>query len=44
METLMATTIHEHIYARGDVSFVNFPFLPSWFATVGYQFFFFCQN
>jgi hypothetical protein len=28
----MATTIRAHIYARGEVSFAKFPFLPSWFA------------
>jgi hypothetical protein len=27
----MATTIRARIYARGDVSFVKFLFLPSWF-------------
>jgi hypothetical protein len=28
----MATTIRARIYARGDVSFAKFLFLPSWFA------------
>jgi hypothetical protein len=28
----MATKIHAHIYARGEVSFAKFLFLPSWFA------------
>jgi hypothetical protein len=28
----MATTIRTHIYARGEVSFAKFLFLPSWFA------------
>jgi hypothetical protein len=28
----MATTIRARIYARGEVSFVEFLFLPSWFA------------
>jgi hypothetical protein len=28
----MATTIRTHIYARGDVSFAKFLFLPNWFA------------
>jgi hypothetical protein len=28
----MATTIHARIYARGEVSFAKFLFLPSWFA------------
>jgi hypothetical protein len=28
----MATTIRAHIYARGEVSFAKFLFLPSWFA------------
>jgi hypothetical protein len=31
-ETPMATTIHARIYARGEVSFAEFLFLPSWFA------------
>jgi hypothetical protein len=31
-ETTMATTIRAHIYARGEVSFAKFLFLPSWFA------------
>jgi hypothetical protein len=28
----MATTIRARIYARGEVSFAKFLFLPSWFA------------
>jgi hypothetical protein len=28
----MATTIHVRIYARGEVNFAKFLFLPSWFA------------
>jgi hypothetical protein len=28
----MATTIRARIYARGEVSFASFLFLPSWFA------------
>jgi hypothetical protein len=28
----MATTICARIYARGEVSFAKFLFLPSWFA------------
>jgi hypothetical protein len=28
----MATTIPARIYARGEVSFAKFLFLPSWFA------------
>jgi hypothetical protein len=28
----MATTIRTRIYARGEVSFAKFLFLPSWFA------------
>jgi hypothetical protein len=31
-ETPMATTIGARIYARGQVSFAKFLFLPSWFA------------
>jgi hypothetical protein len=31
METLMATTIRTRIYARGEMSFVKFLFLSSWF-------------
>jgi hypothetical protein len=31
-ETTMATTIRARIYARGEVSFAKFLFLPSWFA------------
>jgi hypothetical protein len=30
-ETSMAITIHARIYARGEVSFAKFLFLPSWF-------------
>jgi hypothetical protein len=41
----MATTIRARIYARGEVSFAKFLFLPSWFAKLlGGQFFLFCQN
>jgi hypothetical protein len=29
---MMATTIRVRIYARGEVSFAKFLFLPSWFA------------
>jgi hypothetical protein len=28
----MATTIRAFVYARGEVSFAKFLFLPSWFA------------
>jgi hypothetical protein len=28
----MATVIRARIYARGEVSFAKFQFLPSWFA------------
>jgi hypothetical protein len=28
----MATTIRARLYARGEVSFAKFLFLPSWFA------------
>jgi hypothetical protein len=31
-ETTKATTIRARIYARGEVSFAKFLFLPSWFA------------
>jgi hypothetical protein len=31
-ETMMATTIRARIYARGEVSFAKFIFLPRWFA------------
>jgi hypothetical protein len=31
METPMATTTRARIYARGEVSFAKFLFLPSWF-------------
>jgi hypothetical protein len=41
----MATTIRGRIYTRGEVSFVNFIFLPSWFAKLLEAIFFlFCQN
>jgi hypothetical protein len=32
-ETTMTTTIRARIYARGEVSFAKFLFLPSWFAS-----------
>jgi hypothetical protein len=32
MEMTMATRIRARIYARGEVSFAKFLFLPSWFA------------
>jgi hypothetical protein len=31
-EMTMATTIRTRIYARGEMSFAKFLFLPSWFA------------
>jgi hypothetical protein len=39
-------TICARIYARGEVSFAKFLFLPSFYfcQTVGGQFFSFCQN
>jgi hypothetical protein len=41
----MATTIRARIYARGEVSFAEFLFLPSWFAKLlETNFFLFCQN
>jgi hypothetical protein len=41
----MATTIRARIYARGEVSFVKFLFLPSWFAKLlEANFSCFCQN
>jgi hypothetical protein len=33
-ETPIATTIRVRIYARGEVSFAKFIFLPSWFVTL----------
>jgi hypothetical protein len=41
----MATTIRAPIYARGEVNFAKFLFLPSWFAKLlEANFFLFCQN
>jgi hypothetical protein len=41
----MTTTIRARIYARGEVSFAKFLFLPKLLCqTVGDQFFSFCQN
>jgi hypothetical protein len=41
----MATTIRARIYARGEVSFAKFLFLPSWFAKLlEASFSCFCQN
>jgi hypothetical protein len=41
----MATAIHARMYARGEVSFAKFLFLPSWFAKLLQDIFFlFCQN
>jgi hypothetical protein len=39
----MATTIRARIYAREEVSFAKFLFLPSWFAKL-LEANFFCQN
>jgi hypothetical protein len=35
----MTTTIRARIYTRGEVSFVQFLVLPSWFAKLLEQFF-----
>jgi hypothetical protein len=41
----MTTTIRARIYARGEVSFAKFLFLPSWFVKLlEVNFFLFCQN
>jgi hypothetical protein len=41
----MATTIRARIYARGEMGFAKFLFLPSWFAKLlEANFFLFCQN